>query len=188
MTTLEHRLRIGPGTLRPPRLPDADVAYIVHPTTVGPLVLAVDGQGAVLCCSYDDEQQVTEHLARAVSPRVLRQGRRLDPLRRQLDEYLAGQRRSFALAVNLALASDFTRRILEALPDLAYGTTASYVALAERAGAPRAARAVGNALGVNPVCILVPCHRVTRSDGSPGGYAGGPTAKQMLLDLEARTG
>ena len=185
MMTLEQRLRFGPASLRPPRLPDADVAYSVHLTLVGPLVLAVDGDGAVLSCSYDDEQQVTEHLARAVSPRVLRQGHRLDPLRRQLDEYLAGQRLSIDLAVNLALASAFTRQVLTSLPDVAYGTTTSYGDLAARAGAPRAARAVGNALGANPVCIVLPCHRVTRSDGSPGGYAGGPSAKKALLDLEA---
>ncbi len=186
MTTLEQRLRVGPTPLRPPRLPDADVAYTVHVTPVGPLVLAVDSDGAVLSCCYDDEQQVTEHLARAVSPRVLRQSHRLDPLRRQLDEYLAGQRRSIDLAVNLALASAFTSHVLLSLADVPYGTTTSYGDLAARAGAPRAARAVGNALGTNPVCIVLPCHRVTRSDGSPGGYAGGPTVKQMLLDLEAR--
>lgn len=193
MTDLESRLRafardgstgLAPDAA-PPRLPEPDVAYALHDTVVGVLVLAVDRAGTVLSCSYDDEQTVTARLSAHVSPRVLRTPVRLDPLRRALDDYLAGRRRDLDLPVSLALATPFARRVLTGLRDVRYGARTDYGRLAGAVGAPRAARAVGGALGGNPVCLLLPCHRVVRSDGSPGGYAGGPAAKQLLLALEA---
>ncbi len=184
MSWIEARLRAFDTDLRPPRLPDADVAYTIHDAAVGRLVLAVERSGTVLACSYDSEETVTSRLAQAVSPRVVRGPFRCDPLRRQLDEYLAGRRREFDIAVDPVLASPFARRVLEALRRVPYGATSDYGTIAKAIGSPTAARAVGNALASNPVCVLLPCHRILRSDGTLGGYAGGSAAKQLLLRTE----
>jgi methylated-DNA-[protein]-cysteine S-methyltransferase len=179
----EARQRLEPK-LRPPQLDAGDVYYGVHETAVGPLVLAVQADGAVVACSYADEASVTDHLARAISPRVLRGPHHLDEIRRQLDEYLGGHRRRIEVPVRPVLATPFAQRVLLALGSVAYGTTTTYGAIAQAIGAPRASRAVGNALGANPVCIILPCHRVLRGDGAVSGYAGGPEAKRHLLELE----
>lgn len=186
MSTVELSLRSFDPPVQPPQLPDGDVAYAVHETSLRPLVLAVDATGAVIACSYEDETTVTSRLARAVSPRVLRRPARLDRVRRQLDDYLAGRRRQVDVPVSPLLASPFAQRVLQALRQVPYGATTHYAALAAAIGAPKASRAVGNALGSNPVCILLPCHRVLRSDGSIGGYAGGVATKQALLSLERK--
>jgi len=185
VSDLESRLRALQTPLEPPVLAAGDVFYATHPTQVGSLLLAVDGAGTVLACCYGSEESVTGQLAAHVSPRVLRAPSRLDPLRRELDDYLAGRRRDIDLPVSLALASPFTQRVLTGLRQVPYGTTTHYGQLARAVGAVGAGRAVGRALGANPVCIVLPCHRVVRSDGTPGGYAGGPAAKRTLLALEA---
>lgn len=185
ISDLENRLRRFAPDLRPPVLPDGDVSYTVAETPVGPLTLAVS-DGRLVACSYAAAEEVAERLAKAISPRVLRVPAHLDLARRQLDEYFAGRRRAFDVPVDLRLASPFGRRVLAALRDVPYGETTTYVALATAVGAPRASRAVGGALGANPVCVIVPCHRVVRTDGSVGGYAGGPAAKERLLGLEGR--
>jgi methylated-DNA-[protein]-cysteine S-methyltransferase len=123
-------------------------------------------------------------LAGTISPRVLRAPARLDAAARELDEYFAGRRRSFDLPLDLRLAQGFRRSVLDALPGIGYGSTASYAAVARLAGSPAAVRAVGTACARNPLPLVIPCHRVVRSDGTPGQYAGGPTAKQTLLTLE----
>jgi methylated-DNA-[protein]-cysteine S-methyltransferase len=115
---------------------------------------------------------------------VLRAGLRLDPVARQLDEYFAGRRRAFDVPLDLRLARGFRRTVLEHLRDVGYGTTTSYAGLAARAGSPAAVRAVGTACATNPVPVVVPCHRVVRSDGTPGRYVGGDAAKAALLVLE----
>jgi len=126
-------------------------------------------------------------LARAVSPRVLRQARPLDDVRRQLDEYLAGTRQAFDLEVDLALATPFQRLVLTDLPThTSYGATTTYGTVAADIDKPKAARAVGTALGANPVCVVLPCHRVVGANGALTGYAGGLDAKRFLLNLEAK--
>ena len=180
--------------VRPPRLDrltGADVSYVVEDTVVGRLLLAARPDGRLLACSYllddRDGDRVLDRLAHAVSPRVLRGGRVLDPARRELGEYLAGRRRTFELAVDLALAGPFQRQVLTRLLDtVGYGSTTSYGALARELDRPNAARAVGAALGANPLCVVLPCHRVVASSGKLTGYAGGLAAKRLLLDLEAR--
>jgi methylated-DNA-[protein]-cysteine S-methyltransferase len=186
MSWVEARLRAFDTDLRPPRLPAADVAYAIHDATIGRLVLAVESSGTVLACSYDSEETVTARLARAVSPRVIRDPLRCDPVRRQLDEYLSGHRREFDVAVDPVLATPFARRVLKALTRVPYGATSDYGTIARAIGSPGAARAVGNALGANPVCVLLPCHRILRGDGTLGGYAGGIAAKELLLRTEAQ--
>lgn len=103
---------------------------------------------------------------------------------RQISEYVRGERRSFDVALDLEEGSPFRRRVLEELARVPYGETVSYGELAERCGRPGAARAVGNAVGRNPVPVVLPCHRVVRSDGTPGEYGGGRERKRQLLRLE----
>lgn len=102
----------------------------------------------------------------------------------QIEAYFAGALREFTLTVNLDTASEFTRRVLEATVRIPYGQTRTYGEIAAAIGMPGATQAVGNALGANPVPIVVPCHRVIRADGSMGWFTGGPHIKRALLDLE----
>jgi methylated-DNA-[protein]-cysteine S-methyltransferase len=163
-----------------------DVAYRTVDTPVGSLLLAATPAGLVRVAyesaGHDDALAT---LAARVSPRILRAPGRLDPVARQLDEYFAGTRRSFDVPLDLRLASGFRRAVLDHLAEIGYGRTESYAEVATAAGSPRAVRAVGTACAMNPVPVVLPCHRVVRADGSPGGYAGGPDAKQTLLALEA---
>ena len=124
-------------------------------------------------------------LAAAISPRILRAPARLDPVVRQLDEYFAGGRRAFDVPLDFRLARGFRLSVLEHLPEIAYGRTESYAQVAAAAGSPKAVRAVGTACALNPLPVVVPCHRVVRSDGSYGQYAGGEEAKRLLLTMEA---
>ena len=187
MNDLESRLaRFATPDLKPPVLPDADVAYTLHDTPIGTMLLAI-AHGRVVASSFGDEETMTNRLARAVSPRVLRRPRALDDVRRQLDEYLDGRRQAFDLKVDLALATPFQRLVLTDLPKhTRYGTTTTYGAVAGEIHKPKAARAVGTALGANPVCVVLPCHRVIGSNGALTGYAGGLDAKRFLLNLEAK--
>lgn len=187
MTELESRLdrlKLADG-LRPPVLPEADVAYVLHQTPVGELLLAV-ANGRVVASSFQDEETMTNRLARVISPRVLRQPEALDEVRRQLDEYLAGRRQAFELEVDLTLATPFQRLVLSDLPEhTRYGQTTTYGRVASEIQRPKAVRAVGTALGANPLCIVLPCHRVVGSSGALTGYAGGLEAKRYLIDLES---
>ena len=158
-----------------------DVAYRTVATPVGELLLAATPRGLVQVAYFDHERALAE-LAGAISPRVLR-GPLVEP-RRQLDEYFAGRRRVFDLPLDFRLSRGFRRAVLAQLREIDYGSTRSYADIAAAAGSPRAVRAVGTACATNPLPVVVPCHRVVRSDGSPGGYAGGPEAKRLLLDLE----
>jgi methylated-DNA-[protein]-cysteine S-methyltransferase len=161
-----------------------DVAYELHDTPVGRLLVAVTDHG--LCeISYDaDPDAEAERLARAFGSRVLRSPRPTDEARRQLDEYFAGTRREFDLAVDLRPAREFGRGVLEQLARVPYGEVTTYGTLAARAGRPRAARAVGTVMNRNPVPIVLPCHRVVGSTGALVGYGGGLERKRMLLELE----
>jgi methylated-DNA-[protein]-cysteine S-methyltransferase len=162
-----------------------DVAYRTLDTPVGTLLLAATEKGLVRV-AYDREghEQVLEAIAAAVSPRILKESRRLEAATREIDEYFAGTRREFDLRLDLRLSHGFRRAVLNRLRDVGYGRTASYASLAAAAGNPRAVRAVGTACATNPLPVVVPCHRVVRSDGSLGGYVGGAAAKKTLLALE----
>lgn len=176
--------------IRPPGLAPSDVSYAVEDTAVGRMLLASSSGGALVASAFvpsaADEDRVLDRLAQAVSPRVLRHPAVLDTTRRELEEYLAGHRRAFTTRVDLALATPFQRVVLGRLADaVGYGQRTTYGALATAVDRPRAARAVGAALGANPLCILLPCHRVVAGDGSLTGYAGGLAAKERLLALES---
>jgi len=164
-----------------------DVAYRTVDTPVGPLLLAATEQGLVrVAYPNQGHDAVLQALADRVSPRVLHAPARLDPVARQLDDYFAGHRRRFDVPLDWRLSVGFRSTVLHHLAtDVAYGRTASYAALAALAGNPRAVRAVGTACATNPLPVVVPCHRVVRSDGAIGNYAGGVDAKRTLLALEA---
>jgi methylated-DNA-[protein]-cysteine S-methyltransferase len=163
-----------------------DIAYRTVDSPVGSLLLAATDAGLVrVAYASEDHDRVLESLASQISPRILRHPARLDAAARELDEYFAGRRTSFALTLDWRLSTGFRANVLRHLGDIAYGRTASYAKVAELAGRPKAARAVGTACATNPLPIVVPCHRVVRSDGSMGGYLGGLDAKTTLLELEA---
>ena len=164
-----------------------DVVYAEVDSPLGTLVAAGTEHG-LLRLAYEDFNggldEVLDHLARRVSPNVIEAPSKLDAVRRELDEYFEGRREDFDLAIDWSLTSGFTRRVLQATARIPFGATSSYAGVAAEAGSPRATRAAGNALGSNPIPIVVPCHRVLRSGGLLGGYTGGLEKKQHLLALE----
>jgi methylated-DNA-[protein]-cysteine S-methyltransferase len=163
-----------------------DVAYRTVDSAIGPLLLAATTRGLVrVAFASEGYDHVLLGLSEKISPRLLQAPARLDPVARQLDEYFTGRRHTFDVALDWSLSQGFRRTVLEHLnTDVSYGATASYAALAQLSGSPRAVRAVGTACATNPIPIVVPCHRVIRSDGTVGAYRGGPVAKRALLDLE----
>jgi methylated-DNA-[protein]-cysteine S-methyltransferase len=162
-----------------------DVAYTTVDSPLGSLLLAATEAGVVrLAYQVEDHDQVLESLALQISPRVLRAPGRLDEAARQLEAYFAGRRRALDVPLDLRLSAGFRRQVLNHLRTIGYGQTESYAGVAEAVGRARAVRAVGSACATNPLPLLVPCHRVLRSDGALGGYVGGLRAKQALLALE----
>lgn len=193
--TLEHELKGAVDALAgetPEIAPAAsaaglvDIAYAVHDSPAGRLLLAATPRGLVRVAYLDssEQDQVLEQLARRVSPRVLRAPRRLDEDRRQLEEYFAGKRKAFELPIDWRLCAGFGRRVLDATARIPFGSLSTYKQVATEAGSPRASRAAGNALGANPMPIVVPCHRVVHSTGGLGGYTGGLERKRLLLGVE----
>ncbi len=163
-----------------------DVAYRTVDTPVGRLLLAATPAGLVrVVYARAGHDAALADLAEKVSPRVLHAPARLDAVARQLDEYFAGRRRTFDVPLDLRLAAGFRRAVLTHLAEIGYGRTESYAQVAAAAGSPRAVRAAGTACATNPVPVVVPCHRVVRSDGTSGRYVGGSEAKRTLLTLEA---
>ena len=163
----------------------ADVAYAPVDSPVGELVAAVTRRGLVRL-AYEDGRgdAVLSDLAARVSPRVIEAPARLDDVRRQLDEYFAGRRHAFDLGLDWTLAHGFTRRVLESTARIPFGELGTYRSVATGAGNAAAVRAAGNALGANPMPIVVPCHRIVRTGGALGGYTGGVQRKEFLLTLE----
>jgi methylated-DNA-[protein]-cysteine S-methyltransferase len=164
-----------------------DVAYTTFDSPAGKLLLAATPRGLVRLAYLDDagqEDAVLEHLATRVSPRILASPRRLDDPRRELDQYFAGDRNDFDLELDWQLTRGFGRRVLKATARIPFGAVSTYKAIAAKAGSPRGSRAAGNALGANPIPIIVPCHRVLHASGGLGGYTGGLERKQLLLGIE----
>lgn len=162
-----------------------DVAYAQVDSPLGPLTVAATPRGLVrLAYPELPLDEVLAGLAAAVSPRVLEAPARLDPIRRELEEYFRGSRHSFSTPIDWALTRGFFRRVLQATARIDYGQLLTYGEVAAGAGSPRAVRATGNGLGSNPMPVVVPCHRVVRTGGGLGGYTGGIERKQFLLALE----
>jgi methylated-DNA-[protein]-cysteine S-methyltransferase len=163
----------------------SDVTYASIDSPFGPLLVARTDRGLVrLAFPEESADAVLEGVARRLSPRILHAPAQLDPVRRQLDEYFAGRRRSFETDLDWSLIGPFGRRVLSITSAIPYGGVSSYARVAGEAGSPRGSRAAGNALGSNPIPIVIPCHRVLRSGGALGGYGGGLDRKRWLLQLE----
>jgi len=161
-----------------------DISYGEMDSPVGPLVIAVTERGLVQLSYSDRYTEALPDLARLLSPRIMRRPHRTDGVRRELDEYFDGRRRSFDMHLDWALIRGFRRQVLEVTAAIPFGQFLTYSEVAGRAGNPRASRAAGNALGSNPMPIVIPCHRVLRTGGGLGGYTGGIHRKVQLLRLE----
>lgn len=163
-----------------------DIAYRTIDTPVGNLLLAATARGLVrVAFEGEDHEAVLAELAERISPRILKSPARVDRAAQQLDEYFARERTAFDLPVDFSLSKGFRLDVLKHLTDIGYGHTESYAEVARATGSPKAVRAVGSACATNPLPVIVPCHRVLRSDGSLGGYLGGLDAKRALLQLES---
>ena len=176
----------------------ASMARLVeHPSPLGVLLLvACDGVlTEIVFEEFHDEAhqriaQQSPDLRRASEWRGSQSDDRvssevLDEARRELDEYFAGQRRAFDLALSTDGGAGFRAQVQRSLNRIRYGETATYGMLAAMLEHPRAARAVGTACATNPLPIVQPCHRVVSADGTLGGYSGGLWRKELLLRLEA---
>jgi methylated-DNA-[protein]-cysteine S-methyltransferase len=197
-TYIEQALRTGPNDAREQaaaaagRLTEriaaddlADVSYAPVDSPFGTLHAAVTRRGLVrLAFPEESVDAFLERLARKLSPRIIASPGSLDPVRRELDEYFNGRRRDFDLKLDWALITPFARRVLRMTAAIPYGGHLSYAEVAAEAGSPRGARAAGNALGANPIPIVIPCHRVLHSGGGIGGYGGGLDRKRYLLEME----
>jgi methylated-DNA-[protein]-cysteine S-methyltransferase len=163
-----------------------DVAYATVDSPLGPLVVAATPRGLVRLAYTDSggQDEVLADLAGKLSPRILESPGRLDEARRELDEYFEGRRAGFDLPIDWSLTRGFAGQVLRATARIGFGKTSTYAEVAGRAGSPRAVRAAGNALGSNPIPVVVPCHRVLRTGGALGGYTGGVERKEFLLRLE----
>ena len=163
-----------------------DVAYAAVDSPLGPLTVAATARGLVRVAYTESRSQdeVLRELAAKVSPRVLEAPARLDGARRELDEYFEGRRTDFDLPIDWSVTRGFTQKVLRATARIDFGEVRTYADVASRAGSPRAVRAAGNALGANPMPVVVPCHRVVRTGGGLGGYTGGLHRKEFLLHLE----
>ena len=194
MTFDERALLSGPASGSPPDLDLAadsagllDVAYATFDSPAGKLLLAATPRGLVRLAYLDEDgelDRVLERLAATISPRVLASPRRLDQPRRELDQYFAGDRRGFDVGLDWRLTRGFGRRVLEAAARIPFGSVSTYKQVAAQAGSPRGSRAAGNALGANPIPIIVPCHRLLHTTGGLGGYTGGLERKRLLLAVE----
>ncbi|OAN39841.1 methylated-DNA--[protein]-cysteine S-methyltransferase [Mycolicibacterium iranicum] len=162
-----------------------DIAYRTIDSPVGTLLLAATPAGLVRV-AYDIEghDAVLGRLAETLSPRILHAPSKLDAAARQVDDYFTKRRKTFDIDFDLGLVSGFRRSVVEHLRHIAYGQRESYAQVAAAVGSPRAVRAVGTACAHNPLPVVIPCHRVVRSDGTAGQYIGGPLAKAALLELE----
>jgi methylated-DNA-[protein]-cysteine S-methyltransferase len=163
-----------------------DVAVTTMDSPIGPLLLMATPKGLVrIAFDSENRDDVLGEVAEQLSPRILEAPRRLDPVRRELEKYFEGKLQDFEVPLDWSLTGDFARRVLRRTARIPYGSVASYGDVAAGVGTPRGARAVGNALGSNPIPVVVPCHRVVRTGGAIGGYGGGLSRKRFLLALEA---
>jgi methylated-DNA-[protein]-cysteine S-methyltransferase len=149
-----------------------DVAYAIVDSPLGPLLVAATPEGVVrVAFEREGHDAVLTQLSASISPRILCSPRRTESVARQLDEYFGRRRRHFDLVADLRL-------------EIAYGATATYAAVAAAAGNAPAVRAAASACSHNPLPLVIPCHRVVRSDGGIGDYLGGADAKAALLEME----
>lgn len=166
----------------------AEIAYATVDSPLGRLVVVCTPRGLTRL-AYERENggldEILDDVALRLSPAIVEAPRRLDPVRRELEEYFDGRRRDFGVALDWSLSRDgFRRSVLQECARIPFGVTRTYKDMAIAAGSPSAFRAAGGALGSNPIPIIVPCHRVLASSGCLGGYSGGLERKRLLLSIE----
>jgi methylated-DNA-[protein]-cysteine S-methyltransferase len=163
----------------------ADIGYGPVDSPFGTLTAAVT-EGGLVRLAFPEEplDEVLDRLAIKLSPRIVEAPARMERVRRELDEYFSGSRRDFEVPLDRVLMSAFAKKVLAATAAIPYGSVSTYTEMAAAAGSPRGSRAAGNALGSNPIPLIVPCHRVLRTGGNLGGYGGGLDRKRWLLELE----
>ena len=162
-----------------------DVAYAEVDSPIGVLLLAATDHGLVrVGFPSEDHDALLQDMATRLSPRVLEAPARLDPVRRELDEYFEGKRHDFSTPLDFSLSHGFRQRVLKAIAAIPFGEVRTYKEMATAAGNAAAVRAAGSACGSNPIPLIVPCHRVLRTGGGLGGYGGGLDLKRRLLTLE----
>jgi len=173
------------------RAADEGVAPVFYATVDSPVgrLVAVQTPRGLARLAYELENggldEILDDIALRLSPAIVEAPTRLDPIRRELDEYFDGRRRDFELALDWSLSHEgFRRRVLQECAQIPFGATRTYKDMAVAAGSPSAFRAAGGALGSNPIPIVVPCHRVLASSGGLGGYTGGLERKRLLLSIE----
>ncbi|MFI5010649.1 MAG: methylated-DNA--[protein]-cysteine S-methyltransferase [Solirubrobacterales bacterium] len=163
----------------------ADIGYGAVDSPFGTLIAAATDEGLVrLAFPEEPLDEVLDRLAAKLSPRIVEAPTRFERVRRELDEYFSGKRRDFDVPLDRVLMSAFAQKVLAATSAIPYGSVSTYTEMATAAGSPRGSRAAGNALGSNPIPVIVPCHRVLRTGGNLGGYGGGLDRKRWLLELE----
>lgn len=161
-----------------------EVAYETMDTPIGTLLLAATRTGLARIAFAEEVDDALVELSATLSPRLLEMPQRLHEVHEQLDRYFSRTLTDFDLALDLSLVSPFSRRVLDGTSAIRYGSYETYSEVAAGIGAPRAARAVGNAVAANPIPLVIPCHRVLRSGGIIGKYGGGVERKRFLLELE----
>jgi methylated-DNA-[protein]-cysteine S-methyltransferase len=162
-----------------------DVAVADVDSPLGRLLVAVTSRGVLrVAFEEEDRDRVLAQIAREISPRILESAGATDETRRELEEFFEAERTRFALKVDRRLIHGIARDVLRATSRIPYGQTSTYGTVARTIGRPTASRAVGRALGSNPIPIVIPCHRVIGASGSLTGYAGGLERKVALLELE----
>lgn len=166
--------------------------HVAFDTELGPVALAATGEGVVrVSLPGSDPDELVEEVIARTRLEPVEGGESADKAADQIEDFISGDRTGFDLDLDWRLVNGFNRQILQATATIPYGETRSYGEVAEIAGSPGAQRAAGTALSVNPIALVIPCHRVIRSDGSLGGFGGGKSGqrlKQKLLDLESPQG
>lgn len=164
---------------------DLDVGYQIIDSPVGPLLLAATTRGLVrIAFEREGFDAVRESLSERIGPRLLPRRDSVRETESQLAQYFSGDRKVFSIVIDELLTGGFRAEVQQKLTQIPFGQTASYAELARLVGRPTAVRATASACATNPLPIVRPCHRIVRSDGTPGGYLGGAEAKEMLLSLE----
>ena len=164
--------------------PAAPVYYSAVPTPIGRIFVAASAGGLVRVSFPRSEASFVGELRRCLGTEPIRSRARTEHIVHQLRAYFAGERRRFDVRLDLSGTSPFQRRVLMAAASVPAGEVVSYGEIARRIGQPHGSRAVGQALGRNPIPIVIPCHRVIAAGGRIGGYGGGLAIKRKLLRLE----
>lgn len=163
----------------------AQVAYGPVSSPIGELTAVVSLRGLLaLAFESEDQDELLETVSAKVSPAIVELRSAITPIRRQLDRYFRGNLRVFDMPLDRSLVTPFQDQVLTATLGIPRGETRAYGQIAAAVGRPKGARATGQALGANPIPIVIPCHRVVAADGSLRGYAGGLARKEFLLNLE----